>query len=180
MWKSVRLELGKDEELDAPNDNLFIAVIPLMWLPGKTSTEIMTRLQADEEAVTKLEAEGRNTEVMDVRLEGMYAVLPHLIGAWNLKDPNTLMDIPIPSKLFAAGQIDVIRGLPMQLLTKAVNTSIEYGTKPEDLAAPVAVRDSMSVVNQDPDEGDSAAQAIPFASVTASAALSSPDQVQTS
>ena len=172
MWKSVTINLGQEEQLDPPNENFTVKVIPLMWLPGKVSTDIMTRLQAEEKRAEELEKEGKDAEVATMRLDGVYETLPAIVGAWNLKDPATGADIPIPAELVKNGRVDQIRSLPMQILTRIVNTSLEYGMDTTEPQAVTGGASTLTVV--DPDEGDAAAKAIPFENASVSDLQSSP------
>ena len=161
MWKTEKLELGKKYELDEPNHDFWVKVIPLMWMPGETSQGIMQHLQEEEKAVAAVKDD--DAAGMAIRLAGMYDILPHMVASWNAMDEDGGL-IPIPRVLLESGAITRIKNLPMQLLTEIVNTSISFGQEDE----PVVELRADGTPIEDPDAGDNAAKAIPFVNASVS------------
>jgi hypothetical protein len=149
-WKTISIEIGRKYDLDEPNQDLWIKAIPMMWLPGSQSTDIISRINADEAKVREIGEDGE--EAIKIRMAGLYDIFPALVASWNLKNDD--QDMPIPSKL---EDMSFVRSLPVQIIQEVCDACINYGveTEPDNAVALVAAND--------PDAGDAAAQAIPLA-----------------
>lgn len=161
MWKTEEFQVGKECGLDAPNENATIRYIPLMWLPGETNKQVVARMQQDEVSVRDY-PDDQASKAMEVRMEGIYAVLPHIIARWDLKDPETGEPIPAPKEMFARGDMSVLKSLPTQILLDIINKAMDYGN----------AEDEPAVGYVDPDANSGAAQVIPFVNATVSEPLS--------
>lgn len=153
MWKTIKLEVGEEMELDAPNEKATVRVVPLSWLPGKINQEIMSASQADEDKIAALPPND-NATMMNIRMETLYSTLPHIIASWDLKDPDTGEPLDTPRAMQTKGDVSALRMLPMQLLSHIFNKAMEYGMEELDAQPPAE--------QQDPDAGNEAAQVIPF------------------
>jgi len=161
MWKVVTIELGKETQLDPPNEHAVMRIVPMSWLPGKTNAEIMAFMQASEqkanEAAAAAKAKGESPELamMNVHMENLKTIIPMFVIDWTLIDPGTGQPFPGPREMQKAGDLSPLEDLPVQLLSKIVDLAMAYDM-PDDLAPPPA---------DDPDKGNEAAQVIPFETV---------------
>lgn len=154
MWKTITLELGKELELDSPNEGATVKVVPMAWLPGKTNQEIMRRSQDDEIKIASI-PDTDTAATINIRMETLYATMPHFVVDWTLKDPDSGQPILSPRAMLAAGDVSMLAELPAQMLSYIFNKAMEYGMEQEDLAR-------LEPGQPDPDAGNEAAQAIPF------------------
>lgn len=162
MWKTVEYKVGEVHGLDAPNEHAIIRFVPLMWLPGATSKEVIARMQDDETATGALADSNDAAKALDVRMEGIYAILPQLVASWTLKDPETGQAMDSPKVLMQNGDISGMRRIPTQILLDVVNKAMEYGQEDEPIVAE----------GPDPDEGNESAKSIPFENAIVSEPLS--------
>ncbi len=157
-WKTITVELGKNAQLDPPNDNATVKVIPLAWLPSKTNSEVMSSMQENdkraEQAANAARERGENPDMamVDSQMESIKALMPVFVVSWTLKDPETEEPFPTPRQLAESGNLSKLMELPVGLLSAIVDEAMSYDMP--DIKEPIPA--------DDPDAKDAVARTIPF------------------
>jgi len=141
MWKTVVFNVGRDLQLDPPNSEATVRIVPLEWLPNRVQVELLAQIsEADAAARAAAEREAY-AESAAINLKMMSRVLPQLIKSWTLVDPDTGQPLPVDG--------DSLGSLPTSILTAIFSKAIGADEQRDESGIPL--------VNATPSEPSSSA-----------------------
>lgn len=129
MYKTLRINIGKDLNFDEEFRDLYVKAIPVVYLPLEVQalvTEIFAN--AAEYRDTIMDGTAPSAEVMkasNTAVDDTIKLLSHVVADWNLQDTEG-NPLPIPSKMPEDEMLATVRkNLPQVVLTYVAGKIME-------------------------------------------------------
>jgi len=108
-WKTVTLEVGKDLQLDPPNEEAVIRIVPAAFMPQEHMKAVMEAVKALNDA----KPDDNDPLASFVVFEHLRPVMHIMVASWSLLDPSSEERRPL--------LMDQFKMLPLEFLMRIVN-----------------------------------------------------------
>ncbi len=146
MWKTETIEVGRELQLDPPNESAVVRIVPLEWMSNNRQAELLAQIDEAYKRSEAASAAGDNEASVRINLEMMVSVLGAAVRSWTIKHPETgemlpvndeslrLLPTPIVMRIFSAftrfdsipgSEADKESGLPLVKPAPSESTSSE-------------------------------------------------------